>query len=88
MIFQFLISMWQQRVVPAYKMCRIMKKSQRLVSKFRKEVSTYETSETSDSKFDWNSNCLIISEKTSVNGFIISSPEQVRKIHEKKFMLK
>lgn len=84
----FLMSMWQQRVVSAYKMCRIMKKSQRLVSKFRKELSTYETSETSDSKFDWNSNCLIISEKTSVNGFIISSPEQVRKIHVKKIHVK
>lgn len=80
----FLMSMWQQRVVPAYKICRTMKKSQRLVSKFSKEVSTYETSETSDSKFDWNSNCLIISEKSSVKGFIISSPERVRKMHVKK----
>ena len=35
---------------------------------------------TSSSKFDWNSNCLIISEKTSVKGFIISSPERVRKL--------
>lgn len=67
----FLMSMWQRRIVPAYKMCRIMKKNHKDLSpnsgrrsQLMKHQRTY------SSNFDWNSNCLIISEKTSVKGLI------------------
>lgn len=78
------MSIWQQRTVLDYNVQNYEKNHKDLSPNRGRRTLLRECQRTFGSKFGGNSNCLIVSEKTLVKGFIISSPEGMKNLQMKK----